>query len=205
MAILGIPTRNRTKADHAEGNSISYRRTNYTNVDAVENLIRYVTRTREYESRGGDLIAYGAVGTDYLHSVDDMIQPFLYVQHVYGINSRGGRRMYHEVLNLKDVETQRLGNDPNIFFQIGMECCQIYYQMGHQAVFGVHWEQEKRCHIHFAVNTINFINGKKWHTPMPEIKQREAVFNEILYRYHAMAIGAINPLFFCYERGEVMT
>ena len=74
-----------------------------------------------------------------------------------------------------------------------------YYQMGHQAVFGVHWEPEKRCHIHFAVNSINFIDGRKWHTSMPEIKGREAVFNEILCRCQIMATGAIEPLIFLNE------
>ena len=77
-----------------------------------------------------------------------------------------------------------------------MECCQVYFQIGHQAVFAVHWESEKRCHIHFAVNTINFQDGRKWHSSFPEIKQREAIFNEILRKYQIMATGAIETLEF---------
>lgn len=199
MAILGIPRRNGEMTGQIGENEIHYKKKNYTNLDAVNNLIRYVTRTRENEDRAGDLIAFGAVGADYSHSVDDMIQQFLYVQNVNGINSRGGRRMYHEVFNLLDWEAERLANSPEWLWNVGMECSRIYYQMGHQAVFGVHWEPEKRCHIHFAVNTINFTDGRKWHTSMPEIKEREAVFNEILRRYQIMATGAIEPLIFLNE------
>ena len=54
---------------------------------------------------------------------------------------------------------ERLANSPEWLWNVGMGCSQVYYQMGHQAVFGVHWEPEKRCHIHFAVNSINFIEA----------------------------------------------
>ncbi len=202
MGILGIPTRKSKGNYHSSRNTVHYRKSNYTNPDAVENLIRYVTRTRENEDRGNDLIAYGAVGTDYFHSADIMIQQFNYVQNIYGINSRGGKRMYHEVLNLKDCEAERLDNAPEWLWKVGMECCQIYYQMGHQAVFAIHWEQEKRCHIHFVVNSINFRNGLKWHTSLPEIKHREAIFNEILCKYQIMATGAIEPLEFINKEND---
>ncbi len=189
MGLLGIPT----KADKGNGRGKKGR---YSNPDAVEKLLRYVTRTRENENRAGDLISYGAVGTDYFHSVDDMIQQFGYIQYIHGINTRGGCRMYHEVLNLADLELERLGYNAGMLWQVGMECCQVYYQKGHQAVFAVHWEPEKRCHIHFAVNSINFINGLKWHSSLPEIKEREGIFNEILRKYQIMATGAIEPLEF---------
>lgn len=204
MGILGIPTRENKGNKEGNNNRARYKKGNYTNEDAVENVRHYVTRTRENEERGDDLINYGAVGADYFHSVDNMIQQFRYVQYVYGINSRRGRRMYHEVLNLKDCEFERLGRNPEVLWQVGMECCQVYFQMGHQAVFAVHWEPEKRCHIHFAVNTINFQNGWKWHTTLPEIKQREGIFNEILCRYQIMVTGAIEVLEFLNGEGNAL-
>ncbi len=204
MGILGIPTRVNKGKKAGSGDTAYYKNRNYSNKDAVEKVLRYITRTREGEDREENLINYGAAGADYFHSVDNMIQQFCYVQHVYGINSRGGRRMYHEVLNLKDCELERLGRDPKMLWQVGMECCQVYFQMGHQAVFAVHWEPEKRCHIHFAVNTINFQNGRKWHTALPEIKQREGIFNEILCKYQIMATGAIEVLEFLNDEGNAL-
>lgn len=190
MGLLGMPTKPK------DGKYKFYKERNYSNVDAVENLLRYITRTRKNEDRKDDLINYGAMGTDYFHSVDNMIQQFRYIQYIHGINTRRGRRMYHEILNLKDCEFERLAHSSEMLWQVGMECSQVYYQMGHQTVFAVHWEPVKRCHIHFAVNTINFWNGRKWHTTLPEIKQREGMFNEILRKYQIMATGAIEPLEF---------
>lgn len=200
MANLGIPVNKRKENDNEEKKN--YRNRNYSNPDAVEFLIRYVTRTRKNESRESDLINYGAVGTDYFHSPDVMIQQFEYVQNIYGINNRRGRRMYHEVLNLYDWEAERLEGASEWLWRVGMECCEFYYMMGHQAVFAVHWEQEKRCHIHFAVNTINFRDGRKWHSSLPEIKQREEIFNEILRKYQIMATGAIEPFVFVNRENE---
>lgn len=196
MGLLGIPTKTNKGNYNNKGNDVRYKNQNYSNEDAVENLLHYVTRTRENEKRKDDLINYGAVGADYFHSVDDMIKQFRYVQYIHGINTRRGRRMYHEVFNLDDCELERLAYLPDMLWQVGMECCQIYYQIGHQAVFAVHWEPEKRCHIHFAVNSINFITGLKWHTKLPEIKERERIFNDILRRYQIMTTGAIEPLEF---------
>lgn len=196
MGLLGIPTNPNKGNYNNNGDNPHYKNRNYSNADAVENLLYYVTRTRANEKRKNDLINYGAVGADYFHSVDDMIQQFCYIQHIHGINTRRGRRMYHEVFNLEDCELERLAYAPEMLWQVGMECCQVYYQTGHQAVFAVHWEPEKRCHIHFVVNSINFITGAKWHTKLPEIKAREENFNEILRKYQIMATGAIEPLEF---------
>ena len=196
MGLLVIPTKTNKGNYNNNGNDKHYKNKNYSNEDAVENLLHYITRTRKNEWRKGDLINYGAVGADYFHSVDDMIQQFRYIQHIHGINTRRGRRMYHEVFNLKDCELERLAYAHYILWQVGMECCQVYYQMGHQAAFAVHWELEKRCHIHFAVNSISFMTGLKWHTSRPEIKEREGIFNEILRKYQIMVTGAIEPLEF---------
>lgn len=203
MGLLGIPTKgNKISYYNNNGKHIYYKKGNYSNVDAVENLLRYVTRTRENEDRANDLINYGAVGADYFHSVDDMIQQFHYIQYIHGINSRRGCRMYHEVLNLTDCEYKRLGYNAEVLWRVGMECCQIYYQKGHQVVFAVHWEPDKRCHIHFAVNSINFLNGLKWHTSIAEIKERGWIFNGILCKYQIMATGAIEPLEFISKEND---
>jgi len=200
MGLLGIPTRKNRGKQSDKGERRYYKGQNFSNADAVENLLHYITRTRENENRKGDLIHYGAVGADHFHSVDDMIRQFRYIQYVHNINTRRGRRMYHEVFNLLDCELERLAYDPERLWQIGMECCQVYYQMGHQAAFAVHWEPEKRCHIHFAVNSINFWNGSKWHSSLSEIKERERTFNEILCKYQILATGAIEPLEFFTRR-----
>lgn len=205
MGLLGIPTRTNKMKQSDNGSFIHYKRNNYSNPDAVENLIHYITRTRVNEDRAQDLLAYGAAGAGYYLHPDDMIQQFLYVQNIYGINRRGGKRMYHEVFNLYDCEAIELNCDPIQLGQVGMECCQIYFQMGFQAVFAVHWEAGKRYHFHFAVNSINFIDGRKWHTSIPEIQQREKIFNQILWERQKAFNSVYMPLYFLDDPQPVLT
>ncbi len=177
-------------------NGIHYDNSNFNNVDAVENLIHYVTRIRENEDRAGDLITCGAAGAGYYQTAEDMIQQFKYVQNTYRINSRKGRRMYHEVLNLLDIEAAWLNYDPFWFWKVGIECCQIYFQLGFQAVFAVHYEESKHYHFHFAVNSISYVDGRKWHTSFLEKNERESIFNGILNMNQVMAGRKASPIMY---------
>lgn len=104
--------------------------------------------------------------------------------------------MYHEVFTLYDCEVEELGYDREQLWQVGMACCQVYFQMGFQAVFAIHWEPNKHYHFHFAVNSISFVDGRKWHTSLPEIKQREEMFNKILLERQKEFSGWYTPLYF---------
>lgn len=184
-------------------NGIQYGSGNFKNTDAVENLIHYITRTRGNENRAGDLVTYGAAGACCYQSAEDIIQQFKYVQNTYRINSRKGRRMYHEILTLFDHEAGWLNYDPVWFWRVGTECCQVYFQMGFQAVFAVHYEESKHYHFHFAVNSISFIDGRKWHTSFPEKNQRESIFNGILNRDQVMAGRKAVPIVYLKNAQEV--
>ncbi len=188
MGLLGIPTR--TKA-----NTGGYYKNNYTNQDAVAKVIRYVTRTRADESKD-DLVFYGAIGAARFGSTDDIIQQFCCVQNAYGIERRGGRRMYHEVFSLMDEEVAWLGNSRESLWQLAMECAMVHYGMGFQVVFAAHWEKGGHFHIHFAVNSISFINGRKWHMSLDEIRQREELFNRILYNCRVIPDGKTAAIYF---------
>ena len=111
--------------------------------------------------------------------------------------------MYHEVLSLLDYEAEWLNFDPVWFWHVGIECCQVYFQMGFQAVFAVHYEESKHYHFHFAVNSISFIDGRKWHTSFPEKNQRESIFNEILNRNQIMAGRKAVPIVYLKNAQEV--
>lgn len=152
----------------------------YQNKDAVENVLRYIMRVRKYEDRANELLAYGGAGVPLYATPELMIQKFLYVQKLFHIDSRKGRRMHHEVLNLRDEEYEKLGSSIQNLYQYALNCCMVYFEQGHQVVFAIHWERCKRLHIHFAVNTINFITGKKWHTSMNEVADRERIFRHLL-------------------------
>ena len=187
MGHLGIPT-------IPDNKNSMYKNRNYTNPDAVERLIRYITRTRANENRAGDLVCYGAWGAGYYNTPEDIIRQFLYVQIANKIASRQGRRMYHEVLNLYDCEAEMFHGDWEQLWYAGMECCQIYCDMGFQSVFAVHWEPDKHLHYHFAVNSVSYIDGRKWHTSLAEIQNREIIFNQILEKHQRMINDRISPI-----------
>lgn len=188
MGVLGIPTR-------TNANFSRYYKNNYTNQDAVAKVIRYITRTR-MDERKDDLVFYSAIGATRFGSTDDIIQQFCCVQNAYGIERRGGKRMYHEVFSLTDGEVAWLGNSRELLWQLAMECAMVYYGTGFQVVFAAHWEQGGHFHIHFAVNSISFINGRKWHTSISEIHQREGLFNRILYSCRPVLTGKMAAIYF---------
>lgn len=174
-------------------------RGSYTNEDAVENVIRYITRTRKNEDRADELIAWGAMGAACYDTPELVIEQFRYVQGVYGMRERG-RRIYHEVLGFREEEFERMWRDYGLVYQVAVECAEKYYSMGHQVVFAIHHAPKdgegvnKGIHIHFAVNTVNFLNGKKWHSYFREGFNRERDFNRDMD--NLIRRNLINPLYF---------
>jgi len=155
---------------------------NYINNDAVENVIHYITRTRANEPDGEALISVGGAGVAYYLGAEAIINQMKYVQNVFGIEQRGGRRMYHEVFQLSFEECQALGADGRVINEIALELLQCYFQKGHQAIFAIHNNREG-VHIHLVVNTISYCTGLKWHDSMEELKERETCFNQTVYNY----------------------
>ena len=158
---------------------------NYTNKDAIENGIRYITRTRIKEDRKNELIGWGGVGVGFYAEPELVIQQFRGVQRAYG---KDGRKIFHEVYNLMDAEFEQLFCNYDFVYQIAVRCAEYYYLMGYQVVFAVHHainaqKGNKGVHIHFVVNSVNYITGEKWHTGMRETYRRGIMFNQIMRDY----------------------
>jgi Relaxase/Mobilisation nuclease domain. len=158
----------------------------YANVDAVENLIRYVTRTRPNEQRRDELYGYGGAGVFRYDTPEIMAARFNAVQDAYEISRRKGRRMVHEVFSVADREFGGLNCDMGLLNQIALELCRVYYSQGFQAVYAIHWDKEKKMHIHFAVNAVSFVTGKKFCTSVRGNRDRGRSFNTKLYQYCKM-------------------
>ena len=67
---------------------LTMRQGNYTNSNAVSNVIRYVTRTGKRADRADELQGYGGCGIGIYDNSEDIIQQFLCVQNCYGIMLR---------------------------------------------------------------------------------------------------------------------
>ena len=158
----------------------------YANADAVDNVIRYVTRTRSDEQRKGELQGYGGLGFFRYDTTETIIACFKAVQNAYGIRYRKGKRMFHEVFSITDREFGGINCDMKLLNQIALELCWEYYRQGFQVVYAIHWDKEKKLHIHFAVNAVSFMTGKKFITSAKGNSERERLFNEKLYHYCCM-------------------
>ena len=174
------------------------RRGNYVNSNAVENVIRYITRTRKNEDRRNELVVWDGMGVGCYDSPELVIEQFRYVQKAYG--KTDGRKIYHEVLGFKDEEFEKMWRDYSLVHQIALECARKYYSMGYQVVFAVHHAPKDTrtgnsgVHIHFVVNTVNFMDGRKWHTGFRQNYSREQDFNQNMK--DVINEKVIEPLYF---------
>lgn len=187
-------------------NNLNYRMRNYTNKQAVKFVIDDIIRNRENEKYEYQLLGYGAIGVNHFLSVEDMIAAFSYVQTAYGIDSRGGRRMYHEVFWFEPDELIKLNWDVRLMWQFAYEVAmEFFYKNGYQVIFAIHYDLGRNYHIHFAVNTINYLTGAKLHTFKADLKEREIACNVILQKYLNI-VGYIGkgkvPFYFGVYKGE---
>ena len=96
--------------------------------------------------------------------------------------------MYLEVFSLDPHEFIRMGRNVNTLWKFADQCAQCYFDAGYQVVYAIHGTNESDLHIHFAVSTINFRSGLKWHDSKTDLDMREALFNKILGKYQYMFI-----------------
>ena len=161
----------------------------YQNCNAVACVIKYILRLGKNKDRENELMFWGGWGVPLYVQREDIIASVVYVQEKWNIATRKGRRMFHETITIGAYEFDDIGRDYFILKGIIDEYTYLaYFQHGFQVVYAVHWEPKKKLHVHFAVNTINYCNGKKWHTNKNETKCREVLFNQIFSRHQSPII-----------------
>lgn len=144
----------------------------------VDYLIRYVTRSRENEKQ--DLISYGGRGADVRNDVSIAIKQWKAVQAAYTSPKRKfGRYCFHEIYCLTSEVSERI--DEERLDDLAYELSEEYWKEGHQVIYGIHKpdQHENRVHIHFAINTVCFRTGKKWHDWFGTRKTRNERFDTI--------------------------
>lgn len=153
----------------------------YTNYRAIENGIRYVTRTRKNENRRQELFAYGAIGASI--NPETAILEFTVVQKRLRESGCRGKLLFHEMFQLLREEVDLLKTDAVRLYNFARECAYYYYREGFQVVFAIHCDTQKGFHIHFVVNSVSFRNGKKWVDTYEGRNLRFELFMQILRKY----------------------
>lgn len=171
----------------------------YENPQATTNNIKYITRTRENEKRRADLVSYGARGV----SVNPIlaVEQFKKVQRYYRDSKYIGKRIFHETLLLDEEDLTKLNYDIRHIHAYADRCAYFYYSLGFQVMFAVHWDQEKKFHIHFVGNAVSYMNGHKWVDSYDRIRENHHKY--CLWWYHKTyiepACQITQPISFDYE------
>ena len=155
----------------------------YINSDAIENTLRYITRTRVNEDRKYELIMFGSpnVLIDGENGIAKAIEEFTTVQRYYHGFYIKGPKVYHEVLRLSAEESELFMHNTALLDSYALACSRIYAELGFQVVYAVHFSKDKGLHIHFICNAVSYVDGLKWHFTIKDQKDREKLFNQLIY------------------------
>lgn len=159
----------------------------YDKADSIENLIRYISR--ENGKSKSDLICCGAFGATDFTDIDTTIKQFECVQLLHTRKGNFGRHIDHEIYSFSTDEEKKIAQNNISVEKLAEEMALDFYKDGFQVYYGVH---KKDCtannlHIHFAVNTVNFITGNKRREYKSATRSREQrlrrIVNDTLRKY----------------------
>lgn len=119
----------------------------YCNENAVENLIYYIMSDEKTPSR-----IYGGIGVSTSDKVM-AVRQFHAVKQAY--RNTKGKQALHFWVSFDEEKMYSLGELRHIGYEIAK-----FFGGEYQIIFALH-ENTDNYHIHFVVNTVNFITGKK--------------------------------------------
>lgn len=134
-----------------------YGKKNYWNKASVYNLIKYVLTDKST----GDLVRYGAAQGTVFRDILEAVYQMKLVKCYYGKEDKV--QMHHFILSFGEIK------EPCEVWEVGREIMDKFFY-GYQVVFGVH-EDTEHLHIHFAVNSVSMLTGKKWHMDREEFRE----------------------------------
>lgn len=138
----------------------------YTNPDALKNVVSYVLdKSKTNHITGGQ-----GVLLDNPYSCMEKVKEYYY--------KTNGKLAQHFILSFADYEYIN-GNDA---LCIGYEVCALFPE--YQMVFGFHSNTAHR-HIHWGMNPVNVLTGKKFNFGYAESLELETKINTILKPYNA--------------------
>lgn len=138
----------------------------YTNIDAKEKAIRYILKP--HKTKHGYV---GGVAVSALCPAESMM---LVSDH---FNKTDGVQLRHYVISFDQSEV----NNPNIANDIAIKISAYIGQL-YQIVFAVH-EDEENLHIHFVVNTVSYIDGRRYGGTHQEFNEMMKYISNVLRSY----------------------
>lgn len=132
----------------------------YLTKESMHNLICYI-------ERGADFCSGFGIS---MKDTESVISEFETIKFVWSKSEEGRRQVRHLVVSFSDREEQ---NVMDIIEKIAWEIAG-YYGQSYQVFYGIH-NNSMHLHIHFAINTVSFIDGKmlsEGHEDFNNLKER---------------------------------
>lgn len=123
----------------------------YRNKDAIHNVIHYINDSSKLIHN-----IKGALGCNY-NSSQSITKDMLAVQSCF--NNKKGKRINHFTVCFSPTEEEILQIDD--YLTIGYKIAS-FFPDEYQIFFALH-ENTDNMHIHFAMNPVSFVTGKKFH------------------------------------------
>ncbi len=132
------------------------------------NLLNYIFRDKD---TGWHCRYFGGANIDPYNALSEM----MFIKNFY--RKTEGRQARHFVVSL--------GSDslimPNEADQLAMQIC-AYYANRFQIVYSVH-EDTDNLHIHFVLNTVSYVDGKKFTESPAELWRFKEYVSRLISRY----------------------
>jgi len=116
----------------------------YYNLDAVDNLIRYIARS-----------AIRVGSSTVSHDPREAIYQMKLVKKVF--QKEGGRQCRHFIVAFGEEDLLTPEEIWALAPSIG-----IYYELRYQTFWGLHRSKEGIWHLHFAVNSVGYSDGRMY-------------------------------------------
>lgn len=149
---------------------IKFPKGQYSNAKAIENLINYIFNTNKTPNK--------IVGSTGVYPIERkrLIKEFIEVQTKY--RNCKGRKIIHFIITFSEEESKRL--EILDYQKIGYAVADYFDKQKHQVAFALH-ENKPNLHIHFAVNPVNYMSGKKYRLQYKENNILKELLNQLMY------------------------
>lgn len=152
------------------------KRYNTKDPQIIEIFLRYISRTRAMDKYPPLYVGY--LGFKPYSTIEEIIAEFHLTQKVF--NRETGIRARHEIYSFVEAEVK----DPcgiNRVKEIAYCLARWYYEQGFQVVFAIHNDSGAQ-HIHYVINAVSFITGKKYHCSKQDaLRQRRFLLDTMTY------------------------
>ena len=132
----------------------------------IENLLRYIAGQNDTKEE-----TRYCQGKGLPKNPQKAAKRMVLIQKYFG--KANGRRVYHFILSFpKTME------DANFAKLVADRVAEFFFET-HQVYYGVH-ENTDCLHVHFAVNAVSYVDGRKWHHSKKDLKEMEKKIEDIM-------------------------